>query len=88
MFIYVGELGDAFAAVRRALAPGGVFAFSVERAASGRDLELLPSLRYAHSHAYLERLAGAHGFRVRETFEAPLRDDQSRPVQGLYAYLE
>jgi len=88
VFIYVGELGDAFAAVRRALAPGGVFAFSVERAASGRDLELLPSLRYAHSHAYLERLAGAHGFRVRETFEAPLRDDQSRPVQGLYAYLE
>ena len=34
------------------------------------DLQLLPSLRYAHSPAYVERLAGAHGFRVQRSWQA------------------
>jgi predicted TPR repeat methyltransferase len=31
------------------LEPGGCLAFTIERAEAGRDLQLLPSLRYAHS---------------------------------------
>ena len=44
---------------------GGVFCFSVESLeGDGDGLRLLPSLRYAHSEAYLERLASQHGFEV------------------------
>ena len=88
VFIYVGALEEVFAAVRQRLRPGGCFAFSVERASEGQDLQLRPSLRYAHSMAYIERLASASGLRVRESWEAPLREDQQRPVMGLYVLLE
>ncbi|HEX5739582.1 MAG TPA: tetratricopeptide repeat protein [Hydrogenophaga sp.] len=87
VFIYVGALEAVFAAVRQRLAPGGCFAFSVERAEAGQDLVLLPSLRYAHSSAYVERLAQANGLRVVRQWEAPLREDQRRPVMGLYFHL-
>ncbi|WP_439519561.1 tetratricopeptide repeat protein [Hydrogenophaga sp.] len=88
VFIYVGALDDAFAAVRQRLRNGGCFAFSVELASTQADLQLLPSLRYAHSSAYIERLAHAHGFRVQKTWQAPLREDQRKPVMGLYVLLE
>jgi predicted TPR repeat methyltransferase len=88
VFIYVGALEEVFATVRQRLRPGGCFAFSVERASEGQDLQLRPSLRYAHSLAYVERLASASGLRVRESWEAPLREDQQRPVMGLYVLLE
>jgi predicted TPR repeat methyltransferase len=88
VFIYVGALDEVFAAVRQRLQPGGCFAFSVELAGDGQDLQLRPSLRYAHSLAYIERLAKAHGFQVRQTWQAPLREDQRKPVMGLYVLLE
>ena len=87
VFIYVGALEAVFASVRQRLAPGGCFAFSVERADAGQGLVLLPSLRYAHGGAYVERLANATGFRVVRQWEAPLREDQRRPVMGLYFHL-
>jgi predicted TPR repeat methyltransferase len=88
VFIYVGALDEVFAAVRQRLQPGGCFAFSVELAGEGQELQLRPSLRYAHSPAYVERLAKAHGFQVRQTWRAPLREDQRKPVMGLYVLLE
>lgn len=94
VFIYIGELSAVFAGVARVLRPGGVFGFTVEQASGlGEDrgaqgLELLSSLRYAHSEAYVRRLAGAHGFEVLGLEQAPLREDQRRPVQGLYVYLQ
>lgn len=88
VFIYVGALDAVFAGVARVLAPGGLFAFSVELTADAHDLRLLPSLRYAHSQAYVRRLAQEHGFEVRAAFAAPLREDQQRPIAGLYVYLQ
>jgi predicted TPR repeat methyltransferase len=88
VFIYVGELSAVFQSVRRILAPGGCFALTVELSPAGQDIRLLPSLRYAHSESYVRRLAQTHGYRVRESFTAPLRHDQLKPVQGLYVYLE
>ena len=76
------------AAVQQRLRVGGCFAFSVELASDAQDLQLRPSLRYAHSPRYVERLAQAHGFRVRQTWQAPLREDQQQPVMGLYVLLE
>jgi predicted TPR repeat methyltransferase len=51
-------------------------------------MHLLPSLRYTHSESYVRELARRCGFSVREIVMAPLRHDQSLPVQGLYVYLE
>lgn len=88
VFIYVGQLEAVFAGVARALVPGGVFCFSVEALddAAG-DCRLLPSLRYAHSAAYLRRLAATHGFEIAALEEHPLRRDERAPVRGLYAWL-
>jgi predicted TPR repeat methyltransferase len=87
VFIYVGALEPVFAGVARVLAPGGLFAFSVEELPGDEDLRLMPSLRYAHSEAYVRRLAQAHGMQVRHMLRAPIREDQRRPVEGLYVYL-
>lgn len=88
VFIYVGALEAVFAGVRRVLAPGGVFAFSVERAEDGDhhggDRPVLrPSLRYAHSAAYLLALAKRHGLQLVQQQTLALREDQRQPVQGL-----
>ena len=88
VFIYVGALDQVFAAVRRRLRAGGQFAFSLELNQNGKALELMPSLRYSHSADYIHRLAQANGLRVVRQIEGPLREDQRRPVPGLYCYLE
>ena len=87
VFIYVGALEAVFAAVRPRLRDDACFAFSVELHPGPEDLKLGPSLRYAHSVAYLERLAKAHGLRVARSWEASLREDLGVPVPGLYMHL-
>jgi len=88
VFIYVGDLATVFRSVRRILEPGGCLAFTVELAKEGRDIQLLPSLRYAHSEAYIRRLADAAGFTGVRISKAPIRRDQTTPIMGLYIYLE
>ncbi|MDO9468560.1 MAG: tetratricopeptide repeat protein [Thiobacillus sp.] len=88
VFIYVGALDAVFGAVRRLLEPGGCFAFTVELTPDSDDFRLLPSLRYAHSEAYVRRLAGTHGFRLRELQRAPLRQSQQQALDALYVYLD
>lgn len=87
VFIYVGDLAPVFRSVRRILAPGGSFIFTAEVPSDGRDMQLLPSLRYAHSEAYVRRLAEDCGFAVDSAFQAPIRYDQTKPIQGSYFYL-
>jgi predicted TPR repeat methyltransferase len=87
VFIYVGALEAVFAGVRRVLEPAGVFAFTVEHAADGDDYTLRRSLRYAHSKPYLERLAAANGFGVLTLHASPIREDQRKAVEGIYAVL-
>ncbi len=83
VFIYVGDLDPVFAAVRHALAPGGIFAFSVESAPAGTAVALLPTSRYAHGSAYLEALATRHGLaHARAPEVATLRLEQREPVRG------
>ena len=87
VFIYLGELDALFAQVQRVLAPGGVFCFTVELAATGEPIELRPSLRYAHSRVYVESLARSSGLDIIELAEQPVREDQRTPVAGLFAWL-
>jgi predicted TPR repeat methyltransferase len=88
VFIYIGDLEAVLGGIRRVLDGGGIACFSVEVADDDRTFQLLPSLRYAHSERYLRELATRHGFMPRQFLRRPLREDQRRPVPGLFAYLQ
>lgn len=85
VFIYIGDLAPVFAGVRRVLAPGGLFAFSVEAAAGG--VELGAQLRYRHGEDHLRRLAAEQGFEWLACEPAVLRHEQQQPLFGLLAVL-
>lgn len=88
VLIYIGDLAPLFAAVAVALPPGGLFAFSVERAGDDVGYQLRPTSRYAHSRAYLQRLAASAGLRWRDELAAPLRREQRQAVDGLVVLLQ
>ena len=87
VFIYVGVLDGVFAACATALRPGGLLAFSIERAGEG-DVVLDATLRYSHSDDYVRRLASAHGLAVVRAEVATLRVEEERPVEGLLYVLQ
>ncbi len=95
VFNYVGALEPLFEAAHAALANDGQFCFTVEALAPASekgslgndDMRLLPSLRYAHSQAYVRRVAAQQAFRVDEIFAAPLREDQDAEIAALYVFL-
>ena len=87
VFIYLGNLAPVFASVARVLAPGGLFAFTVEEGQADAGFDLLPTLRYAHSEAYLRELAQAHALRVARCERAPLREGHGEAIAGLAMHL-
>jgi predicted TPR repeat methyltransferase len=86
VLVYLGELTNLFGAVAGALRPGGMFAFSVEAAAEG-DFRLLATQRFAHSTAYLRRLARVNGMAVNVTREAVIRQEKGEDVMGILMLL-
>jgi predicted TPR repeat methyltransferase len=83
---YIGDLTSTFKEVRGALRESGLFGFSVE-ASEGRDFALGPTLRYAHSAAYLRRLSREHGFIVTGIEPKALRRENGNDVAGHIAVL-
>lgn len=79
---YLGDLAPLFAAVPGRLAPGGVFAFTVERG-DGDSCRLQPTGRWRHGPAYVERVAAAAGLAIRTAAAASLRIDLEGEVAGL-----
>lgn len=84
VFIYLGDLAPLFARLPQVLAPGAVFAFSVEPGAADTLFSLQPSLRYAHGERALHTLATTHGLHVLKVENGPLRLDRVHPVAGQY----
>jgi len=82
VFVYLGDLAPVFAAVRRTLAPGGLFAFTLQRALAG-DYEIGSDMRFAHSEAYVVRIASAEGLRVALLEQASTRKDAGADAPGL-----
>jgi predicted TPR repeat methyltransferase len=82
VFVYIGDLAPVFSAVHRALRVGGRFCFSVE-AGDGADYQLRPSNRYAHTRAYLERLAAASGLQVLAAEPLSARQENGAPIAAL-----
>jgi predicted TPR repeat methyltransferase len=87
VFVYVGALEDVFALLAARMAPHGWFAFTVEESSEG-EVVLRESLRYAHSEAGLRRLARENGLAVQAIERRPVREDQRRPIPGLFAWME
>lgn len=86
VFIYVGALDRAFAALARRMPSGAVLCFSLEES-TGADLVLRPSPRYAHSQASVHALAQRHGFVVDGLRREPIRPEDGAPIPGLYGWL-
>jgi len=79
---YFGALEEAFAAAHRALRPGGVLVFTLERLAQGGRFELNPHGRYAHEEQYVHAALAAAGFDVTPG-RGVLRMEGGAPVEGL-----
>lgn len=84
VFVYLGDLEAAFAATARALAPGGVFAFSTERL-EGERYRLGINGRYAHSARYLRDLGTRYGLLERSLEPIRPRREGERYVEGWLA---
>lgn len=78
---YVGDVEDVFPLIQRLLRPGGLWGFSTECAA-GRNYQLQPSGRFAHSLPYLDRMAAAAGLQLEGRRPTILRVERDRPVTG------
>jgi predicted TPR repeat methyltransferase len=84
--IYIGDLSKVFHAIQCALRDGGFFGFSVE-AGDERDFVLRDTCRYAHSFAYLRRLAEDHGFALGIIESRVIRQQDGADVVGHLAML-
>lgn len=83
VFMYVGALDGIFTRVAAGLAPGGVFAFSVERHDGAEPFRLRDTRRYVHSRSYVEDALGKAGLLIISLEDAAIRRDRNADVMGL-----
>ncbi len=79
VLVYLGSLDAVFAAVRRALRPGGWFAFTAEDH-DGDGFVLDATRRYRHSLAYLKAEAAAHALEIVHAEVIVARYEHLRPA--------
>jgi predicted TPR repeat methyltransferase len=85
--VYFGDLGPLFAAAATALTSDGLIAFSVE-SIEGEGFELGASMRFAHSHAYVEATARAAALSPLLIRSASARREAGRDAPGLICVFE
>ncbi|QCI98818.1 class I SAM-dependent DNA methyltransferase [Agrobacterium larrymoorei] len=83
VMMYLGSLEAVMPLVRALLADQGLFAFSVEDADGEEGFVLQPSLRYAHSEAYVRTLLTSFGMEVLQTRKTTIRKDAGKPLSGI-----
>jgi predicted TPR repeat methyltransferase len=81
VLIYFGDVSPVLAGVRKALRPGGWFAFSAERGPEP-GFTLGPTGRYAHGLAYLRSAATAAGLEEVQAEEVILRLEDNGAVHA------
>jgi predicted TPR repeat methyltransferase len=79
---YVSDLAPVLAEVKRVLAPGGVFAFTLETH-KGDGVIIGEGLRYAHAAEYVSAQVTSAGLAVAHLEQASPRNEDNEPVQGL-----
>jgi predicted TPR repeat methyltransferase len=83
VLMYLGNLESVFTAIVALAAPGADLTFSVEEATEAEGFCLAPSLRYAHSEAYVTALCGRHGFAVGTVSKTTIRKDGANTISGI-----
>lgn len=84
VFVYLADLAPVVVAVAHALAPGGIFAFTVETH-DGAGILLRDSLRYAHSADHVRAAVKSARLSLASLEFAATRMDKDEPVPGLVA---
>ena len=79
---YVGDLAPTLIEAKRVLAPGGVFAFTLETH-KGDGVVIGEGLRYAHAAEFVRGTIVAAGLAVAHLEQASPRNEDNEPVQGL-----
>jgi predicted TPR repeat methyltransferase len=79
---YVSDLAPVLAEATRVLAPGGVFAFTLETH-EGDGVVIGEGLRYAHAAGHVRAKVTASGLGVAHLETASPRNEDNEPVQGL-----
>ncbi|AWN53573.1 methyltransferase domain-containing protein [Methylobacterium sp. 17Sr1-1] len=87
VFIYLREIGPVLRETTRVLAPGGLFAFTVQGHAGARGTVLGADGRYAHGVESLQEDAAAAGLRVALLEPAEIRRQNGAGVPGWLAVL-
>lgn len=82
VLVYFGNLLSLFDACSQHLKPGALLAFSVEQS-DDQEYYLQNSQRYAHSLAYLNRIAATQGWDAREMRLADSRREGDQMLQSL-----
>ena len=82
VFVYCSDLAPIAAAVARVLAPGGLFAFTVDTH-DQPGVRLQGTLRYAHGTAHVRTAIGAAGMQILQLAEVSTRTEKGMPVPGL-----
>jgi predicted TPR repeat methyltransferase len=85
--IFLGDLGPVFQAVRRALRPGGRFAFTVELL-EGTGYRMVPAVHFSHSRAYLRELSTKHHMREICMKQMFFRREGDQDIAGLLVVLD
>jgi predicted TPR repeat methyltransferase len=86
VLVYLGDLGPVLAAVAGGLAPGGLFAATLE-AWDGDGYRLGPARRYAHGETHVRQHAAAAGLETVLIESASVRTERGAPVPGLAVIL-
>jgi predicted TPR repeat methyltransferase len=82
VFVYCSDLAPIANAVAKVLAPGGLFAFTVETH-DQPGVRLQETLRYAHGAAHVRASFAAAGLELRTLTEVSTRTEKGAPVPGL-----
>lgn len=82
VLIYLGALSGVFSLAADLNAPGGYFVFSTERQSAHDGFSLASSLRYQHSHSYVESELSKAGFKLLKSQSTTIRMDGGKPIPG------
>jgi len=82
--IYFGDLKTLFAATRRTLRSGGIFAFTLEAASEQQvDFHLDASGRYRHNRRYVAQVLATAGLDLLRSIDVILRSEFGQPTPGM-----
>ncbi len=87
LLIYVGDIDELFASVRKCMVNGGYFLLTTESCEKAR-YQLQKSGRYTHSSSYIREVAGDKGFSVEKRDRFNLRQEKKIWIPGEWYILK